>query len=249
MNFILQKDYELDDFKIELIKSKEYWEWRNCGKSIDQLTEINLFYEGQDLRNIPIKSICPVGRIDFVLDWFNLFWKNIVIKPKNIPTELLSYSNRKILNLNKHEDLREFNHGDYVFVKSRDILKSKYNGIYIVGEDKLNNLLISENLQISEYIDNVISEWRFFIYNKRIIDFKCYLGDSFFIPNKETILSIINDYKTSPISYTLDVMVTEKDTDLLEIHDFFSCGLYGFSDYSKYPFMLYRWFKEITANK
>ena len=32
-------------------------------------------------------------------------------------------------------------------------------------------------------------------------------------------------------AYTLDVAVKEDgDTDILELHDFFACGLYGFSD-------------------
>lgn len=54
----------------------------------------------------------------------------------------------------------------------------------------------------------------------------------------------------SPIAYTLDVGIHFVDnnlvTSLIEVHDFFSCGLYGFDDKDKLPFMFYRWFKEYT---
>jgi len=32
------------------------------------------------------------------------------------------------------------------------------------------------------------------------------------------------------------------ETFVIEVHDFFSCGLYGFADHSIYPNMLHRWF-------
>ena len=45
--------------------------------------------------------------------------------------------------------------------------------------------------------------------------------------------------------YTLDVCVTEnrERTEIIELHDFFSCGLYGFEDYSVLPIM---WISTIT---
>lgn len=54
---------------------------------------------------------------------------------------------------------------------------------------------------------------------------------------------MIEEYKEAPIAYTLDVAITDKgDTVVLEVHDFFSCGLYGFNDYRKLPYMLHRWY-------
>ena len=47
---------------------------------------------------------------------------------------------------------------------------------------------------------------------------------------------MIKLYHSAPGAYTLDVAVLnneKKDTALIEIHHFFSCGLYGFQDYSK----------------
>lgn len=50
--------------------------------------------------------------------------------------------------------------------------------------------------------------------------------------------------------YTLDVSVFNNKTSIIEVHDFFSCGLYGFNDFRHLPFMFYRWFNEyINKNK
>ena len=87
----------------------------------------------------------------------------------------------------------------------------------------------------------------------RIIDIKNYSGDPWVIPNKDIILQCITEFETKansiPPSYTLDIAVRENGVvDIIEIHDFFSCGTYGFSEYEKYPLMLWRWFKWFTKN-
>ena len=52
----------------------------------------------------------------------------------------------------------------------------------------------------------------------------------------------------APVAYTLDIGVKWKEggneTFVIECHDFYSCGLYGFSDLNKLPFMFNRWHLE-----
>jgi hypothetical protein len=64
------------------------------------------------------------------------------------------------------------------------------------------------------------------------------------------IEAMIIDFKSAPIAYTLDVGINKNTNTvfLVEAHDFFSCGLYGFADHRIYPQMLYRWFREYTNN-
>ena len=83
-----------------------------------------------------------------------------------------------------------------------------------------------------------------------------YSGDYTLMPNVERVLHMIHNYKTAPIAYTLDVGVNVHDvydthhTFVIECHDFFSCGLYGFANHKIYPQMLYRWFHEyLKKNK
>jgi hypothetical protein len=61
---------------------------------------------------------------------------------------------------------------------------------------------------------------------------------------------MIATLRNPPIAYTLDVGIkTEtKETVIIEMHDFFSCGLYGFNDPFRYPYMLSQWFHEFIRN-
>ena len=94
------------------------------------------------------------------------------------------------------------------------------------------------------WIDDIISEWRLFIRDGEILDIRNYLGDSFICPDKKLCSDIVKSYITNRPVYTLDIGVRENmDLVVIEVHDFFSCGTYGFSDYRKYPIMLWRWFR------
>ena len=88
---------------------------------------------------------------------------------------------------------------------------------------------------ISELID-IESEWRSFIFNKKLIGLQNYSGDFTMFPNVELINEMIKDYSNNG-AYTLDVGINDKGTFVIECHDFFSCGLYGFSDYKMLPLM------------
>lgn len=84
----------------------------------------------------------------------------------------------------------------------------------------------------SEKID-IVAEWRVFVFNGEIKGIKHYLGSlEFGVPTITTIEYIIKEFErinTGIKAYTVDVALTRNlDTVLLEIHNFVSCGLYGF---------------------
>ena len=65
-----------------------------------------------------------------------------------------------------------------------------------------------------------------------------YSGELNYFPDIKEIENMIKDYgKEAPPAYTIDVGVNDDGTFLIEIHDFFSCGLYGFADYKNLPLM------------
>src|SRR5690606_4461623 len=97
------------------------------------------------------------------------------------------------------------------------------------------------NYQISDIIE-IESEWRAFIYNKNLVGLQNYSGRFDVFPDVEKIKAMINHYKSQPIAFTLDVAVSCDKTVIIEVHDFFSCGLYGFSEHKYLPFMFSRWF-------
>jgi len=60
------------------------------------------------------------------------------------------------------------------------------------------------------------------------------------------IKQMIQDYKSAPKAYTLDVGINEKGTFIIECHTFFSCGLYGFTDYKLLPLMFISAWNELV---
>ena len=61
---------------------------------------------------------------------------------------------------------------------------------------------------------------------------------------------MIDAFEDCPIAYTLDVGINDNGTFVIEVHDFFSCGLYGFSNHPILPQMFGRWYTEyINKNK
>lgn len=157
----------------------------------------------------------PIGSVEFVLDWFKA--RGIQnIKPLNIPRELWHFCNREVT----IDRLGNLN-GKY-FIKSLDEIKSNLNRFEILDKTSTD----SNSYFASEWVEDVISEWRVFVYRHEIEDIRCYQGDFWKMPDKDYIERITKIYD-NPV-YTLDVMVTKDGTDIVELHDFFSCGLYGF---------------------
>jgi len=141
----------------------------------------------------------------------------------------------------------------------------------IFEENKQNDMFF-----FSEYVD-FESEYRIFVYKNDIVGLKHYAGNYWLFPDKDIITKIVKVYeKTAPVAYTLDVGIHELDsydygwiphgrdkkefmpigrsrkylTSIIEIHDFFSCGLYGFNDDRILPFMFSRWWNEyVNKNK
>ena len=87
------------------------------------------------------------------------------------------------------------------------------------------------------------SEWRAFVYKGKLVGLQNYCGEFTLFPDVEKIKEMIKAYKSAPIAYTLDVGINANGTFVIEVHDFFSCGLYGFSD-SSLPFMFSQWFHQ-----
>lgn len=82
---------------------------------------------------------------------------------------------------------------------------------------------------LSEYV-NIFSEYRVYVIDGKIENICNYNGDCSIFPDSSVINDIIWEIKKHsemPKSYTIDVMITEKGTSIIEIHNFVSVGLYG----------------------
>ena len=179
-----------------------------------------------------IRNSIPLGTIEFTETFFSRFHSIPQMQPIEIPHCLRTPEFLK----RKYEILRgeEVPKIGQFFVKNIDRLK----GFVFIGEiESLFNLkdtfspdkIQPESLyQISEVVD-IKSEYRIYILNGKIYGIAHYNGDPLVLPDIQLLQKanlIYSMQKDYPKSYTMDIMVSDKGTAIIEIHTFFSCGLY-----------------------
>jgi hypothetical protein len=180
----------------------------------------------------------PVGANDFVIGYLEKHF-GLIPKPMNIPDELntLEFTHRNII-YGTEADIQ-----GKKFVKSMDHIKA-FTDITYFGQT---SHVPQGNYMISDLID-IDSEWRAFIYKGKLVGLNNYSGEFTVFPDVSTIQKMISAFKTQPIAFTLDVGINAAGTFIIEAHDFFSCGLYGFSDARILPYMFADWFTQYVKN-
>ena len=240
MKFIVQEIKIPWDFVMELYRSQEYYNWVGEGFEIIRESEINSDFNPSEY--------CPVGSVEFVVSYLEKYFGK---KPYPINCPDLLVGEIKQIHLPtpliiKDEIVKSFSGISEFFIKSERTIKSDLNGKYKISDPILNNSF-SDPVVIRPWIDDIVSEWRIFVRDSEILDIRNYTGDPFICPDRNKCKEFVKIYITDKPAYTLDIGVREdKSLVVLEVHDFFSCGTYGFSDYRKYPIMLWRWFKWFT---
>ena len=233
MKFLIQKiDGKIKhDFSFTLIQSADYYNWLAKGSIKTRFTE-------NDLK----KDYTPIGSIDFVHAYMDKFLGKTP-KPINVPDELLDrqYTQRTIINGSGLDISGE------VFIKSNDRLKATTRLINTLKNDISQEIDINGNYQISEVID-IQSEYRCFVFQNKLVGIHYYSGNFRIYPNITAIENMISVYKSAPVAYTLDVGVNDNGTFVIECHNFYSCGLYGFNNLKLLPLMFNWWFYEFKRN-
>ena len=215
----------LYDFGFSLIKAIDYNNWYHGEKDYEIVLTEKLEEEHTDC--------IPVGSVEFVSEHMKKFHNIQNVKPINIPLELTQYAGRTIVRGNKNEVKKLFDTYKEIFVKSDDKIKG-------FSEICTNQTLLPDGCLFASNMIDIQAEYRCFVKDKKLLDIRRYSGE-FCFPDIQKIEEMISLYNNCPPAYTLDVAVTEENqTITIEVHNFFSCGLYGFADYSKLPKMLIR---------
>ena len=83
----------------------------------------------------------------------------------------------------------------------------------------------------------------------KIVGLQPYSGNFLKFPATHKIEEMVDAFKSAPIAYTLDIAVLSNNTTVIvEAHDFFSCGLYGFNNQAILPYMYSRWWYNYINN-
>lgn len=239
------------DFERELENAKSYADWRQ--------DPMEIIYSNDD-GSVPElanpKEYVPVGSIEFVTEYVKKYFPDHAkgLIPINVPECLFKYAGREIMNVSSSGltgNELPYTFGNKIYRKSNLIIKDENNGLVDNTPD-----VDLRDCQVASYVDNIISEWRVFVF-KNEVQQVCFYGggDPLVFPDPSRIKKMIEVFRPeAPAAYTLDVFTKETEaasglkyteTYVMECHRFFSCGLYGFADYAKLPYMYSQTFYEM----
>lgn len=223
MTFLIQTvdTHVVHDFAFTLLRSIDHMNWGAPeGDTLQYAFADDVAYDEQ------LRHHIPVGSIPFVTGFIRLYFGK-TIKPRNVPESLFGFAERTILN-GTAEDI-----DGRKFVKSTD----EFTAFQAICETAPPG-----NYQVSEVID-IESEWRGFVFDRRLVGLRNNGGDFTLFPDVSRILAMIARFDDQPIAYALDVGVTRGiGTFVVKVNDFFACELFGFSDHRYYIRMLSQWF-------
>lgn len=191
----------------------------------------------QDLK----KGMIPVGTIDFVSayirDVYGIEKENPIEIPKYLRTDEFLKRDYKIVTAGKLPKS-----GKYFF---KDVSQLKvFGGViyadYFISDDlfdykkknEFDSTLVLDRTHLFQVssLFNIKAEYRVYVICGEIESMCCYNGDCTVLPDVGLIKKAVNlislneDFLTS---YTIDVMVGNEGTAIIEIHNFTSVGLYS----------------------
>lgn len=246
-SFLLQIEdnghYSEDTAVVERLIRERNWLHRDG--DLIEITGCHFF----DLPKTAIGNSIAVGSIEFVNKALELGYGAGPMKPINIPEELteIDYTGRRCAVVKNKEDVQKlFKEWDtpYLFVKSNSKIKAGYTDTYYKSDDIPNDT----EYFVSEPVD-IVSEWRCFVYRGVLKGIKNYSGDPWVLPEQCFVEDCIKKMGDSLPAYTLDVAVTsDSKSVVIEVHNFVSCGLYGFDNSAMIP-MLINGFKREVEKK
>lgn len=185
-----------------------------------------------------------VGSVEMCSKWLDRVGFSI---PNQIDPNLFKdFLGRKIW----YSDIRDINTKN-VFIKPATKIKA-FTG-FIVDNPKMIPLWSHQYegiVQVQDVID-IVSEYRCYISNNKIIGMKHYSGDPLRFPSRSTILECkeIGD-KMNYHSYVLDFgVLSDGSTILIEPNDAWAIGNYGLDPQQYYLFIRNRWLQMTGIRK
>lgn len=238
MKFLLPSKVPQFDFQFQLLASQDYWTNFKHSPLEIEYADSSVNFE-QAYAHGKWNDYCPVGSIEFCQN------HSISTLPRNIPPQLKGYAAGLVIS--KKSEAK-----DSIcrwHVKSAKQIKHPKNSTY-----SADNIPFEDGeFQAVEWLDDgFISEWRAFVLDSNIIDMQNYAGDFWTLPDKKSVECMVYSFEHAkgsniPPAYTLDVGVHRDshglNTSIIEVHDFYACGAYGFNSHYWLPTMLWEWWQ------
>jgi len=206
------------------------------------------FYE--DIEEVPLnRNSMIVGYIEDT-KWFfeQMGWKvdyNLTLPLDLNKDKFLKRKTAKIIEfktLLHHNNSIKFPY----FLKPINV-KTFYPSI-IKNENDLAPYENCKHFLISQLID-IVSEYRCYIIDRKIVGCYNYLGDFYQYPNLKLVDQMISEFEDAPIGYSIDVAVLKNgETCLIECNDGWSLGNYGLEPKLYTRLLTERWIEILKQN-
>ena len=220
----------------------------NAYKGFDIRREHQSFFYSNIMEVPANKNSMIVGCIEDTVAFFDRLGISIP-KPLNIPDELnnLKYLRRKVEVKTLQEFYDSWNGECAIFIKPYDKVKLFAGGVITraFSKEQFYELPLDTKVMVSNYID-MSSEYRCFINRGKLVGLKHYNSDFTLFPDVKFIKQAIEEYKSAPISYSLDFSVSDiGETSVIEANDGWSLGSYGLDSETYSRFLIDRWLQII----
>ena len=167
-------------------------------------------------------------------------------EPIDFPESNYNFIGREIFK-NKLSVVLEKFKSDNIPVFIKPVKTKLFDGSVLSNIDRIS--YFSENLNEDVFVSpivNIVSEWRTYIHNGKIVDCRNYKGDFKLFPDFNFIEDNIKAYKNSPVSYTIDIGILDNNKNIVvEFNDFWSIGSYGLDSEIYANMLVDRWFEMI----
>lgn len=190
-----------------------------------------------------IKQNLFVGSVEFMREVFSRVGLEDVRLPKN--------SNRDSIVMTLGEALEHSTNGKHYFIKPLEI--KLFTGLVLDGmvysclTDKPSDTKV---LAYEIFKEDIVSEYRVYVHNGRIFDWRNYGGSFELLPKTEYIENIIKENRaTFPTSYTIDIGILESGENVVvEFNDMWAIGNYGVQNDSYLRMLRDRYFEIMRNN-
>ena len=261
MKFLIQRidGNIVHDFNLELLMAIKYGNWREPESMSYIMCEYSEL-EKMSLQYPDIYEYVPSGSIEFVEAFLKLYInEDAELLPINVPNlgiNITSHVKTITFTGNVDKDYKALSNAfdfglSILYLKSTSKLKAVENGLYDLnrGREVLKNL--RGTYQVREQIRNLVNEFRIFVFKDEVESIVKYRTNNIYeryLPSERLVTGLISEIRRTglvdgetPNAYSFDLWTDNNDSVYFgEAHEFYSTGLYGFSDYRKTPYMFYQ---------